>query len=147
MNLILPFKAQLNAQAYGHMIQEFNVELVEMYSELYDLRTEDINNGTVKRTKTKLLQINELARNCIDCAQEVTKVIYAVDEDSKYDYLQAVLNMELQCASKYSKLLENDPEAMIKNLQLSMDSYGKARKFIDGYKRVKKLNSDADLTE
>ena len=38
LSLILPMKEMLNPQAYGHLIQEFNVELVEMYAELYDLR-------------------------------------------------------------------------------------------------------------
>lgn len=45
MSLILPLKEQLNPQAYAHLIQEFNVELVEMYAELYDMRAEDITKG------------------------------------------------------------------------------------------------------
>jgi len=100
-------------------MQEFNVELVEIYAELYDLRNEDLTNGTAKRTKAKLLQLNEYARKCIECAQDVTKVIYAIDDEGKFDYLQAVLNMELQCASKYSKLMESDTAISIQNLQKS----------------------------
>ena len=66
-----------------------------MYAELYDLRQEDITEGRVKRNKARVLQLNEYARNCIQCSRAVTKVIYEIDEDSKFDYLQAVLNMEL----------------------------------------------------
>ena len=55
INLILPLKSELNPQAYGHMMQEFNVELVEIYSELFDLRTEDITKNDVKRTKARVV--------------------------------------------------------------------------------------------
>ena len=41
----------LNPQAYANILQEFNVELVEMYSELYDLRKDDMDKNRVKRTK------------------------------------------------------------------------------------------------
>lgn len=95
LNLIEPIMVDLNPQAYGHVLQEFNVELVEMYSELYDLRKEDMDKNKVKRTKKTIKQLNDLARKTIECSKEVTKVIYAAEEDSKYDYLQAVLNMEL----------------------------------------------------
>lgn len=54
LSLILPLKQLLNPSAFGHMIQEFNVELVEMHAELYDLRHEDLEKGTVKRSKAKL---------------------------------------------------------------------------------------------
>ena len=43
----------------------------------------------------------------------MTKVIYAMEDDTKFDYLQAVLNMELQCASKYAKLAESNIEVAI----------------------------------
>ena len=95
LNLILPLKSELNPQAFAYMIQEFNVELVEIYAELYDLRNEDMTKGTVKRTKAKLIELNGLAKSCIETSKEVTKVIYAIEDEAKYDYLQAVLNMEL----------------------------------------------------
>ena len=85
----------LNPQAYGNLLQEFNVELVEMYAELYDLRKDDLDKNRVKPTRAKIVQLNDYARKTIECSKAVTKVIYAIDEDSKYDYLQAVLNMEL----------------------------------------------------
>lgn len=70
-----------------------------------------------------MVQLNELAKSCIHCSREVTSVIYKIDDDGKFDYLQAVLNMELQCASKFSKLIEADPAVSIQNLQESMSSY------------------------
>ena len=66
-----------------------------MYAELYDMRHDDIAKHGVKRTKAKVVQMNELANKVITCSKEVTKVIYALDDDGKFDYLQAVLNMEL----------------------------------------------------
>ena len=80
-------KSELNPQAYGHYIQEFNVELVEMYAELYDMRSEDITKHGVKRTKAKVVQMNELARKVIDISRAVTKVIYEIEDEAKFDYL------------------------------------------------------------
>ena len=55
--------------------------------------------------------------------------------------------MELQCASKNAKLVEQDPDIMIANLQESIKSYKAARKFINDYKTAKSFNSDADMKE
>jgi len=76
-------------------MQEFRVELVEIYAELYDLHKDDLDKNRVKRTKARIVQLNDLARKTIECSKEVTKVIYAIEENTKFDYLQAVLNMEL----------------------------------------------------
>ena len=123
------------------------MELVEVYAELYDMRKEDLEKSRVKKTKARIIETNNLARKCIECSREVTKVIYAIDEDSKYDYLQAVLNMELQCASKFAKLIESDTGVAIANLQESIKSYTAARNFINAYKTCKKIASDADMKE
>ena len=89
------------------------MELVEIYAELFDMKTEDLMKGTVKRSKKSIKEVNDLARNTIECAKEVSKVIYKTEDDSKFEYLQAVLNMELQCASKYAKLIETDIDVAI----------------------------------
>lgn len=123
------------------------MELVEIFAELYDLRTEDLSKGTVKKSKAKIVQLNELAKNCIETSKEVTMVIYAIEDETKYDYLQAVLNMELQCASKYAKLVEADYPTGIQNLRESIKSYTAARKFINDYKVAKKINSDSGMKE
>ena len=147
LQLLEPLTVDLNPQAYGHLMQEFNVELVEIYAELYDLRKDDLDKNRVKRTKARIVQLNDLARKTITCSKAVTKVIYAIEESTKFDYLQAVLNMELQCASKYAKLVENDHDVAIENLQESIKSYSAARKFINDYKTAKKIATDADLSE
>ena len=121
--------------------------MVEIYAELYDLRNEDMTKGTVKRTKAKVVELNGLARSCIETSKEVTKVIYAIEDEAKFDYLQAVLNMELQCASKYAKLVENDTEISIQNLKESIKSYTAARKFINDYKVAKKIKTDSEMKE
>ena len=55
--------------------------------------------------------------------------------------------MELQCASKFAKLVESDPNIAISNLQKSIESYSAARKFINDFKTFKKFGSDAELSE
>lgn len=126
---------------------EFNVELVELYAETFDLKTEDLMQGKTKKTKKTIGVVNDLARKVISCSKDVTKAIYKVEEASKFDYLQVVLNMELQCASKYAKLVESDPNIAISNLQKSIESYSAARKFINDFKTFKKFGSDAELSE
>ena len=123
------------------------MELVEIYSELYDMRKDDIDMNRVKKTKARIVETNDLARKCIECSRSVTKVIYAIEDDSKFEYLQAVLNMELQCASKFAKLVEKDPLVAMANLQESVKAYTAARNFINAYKTAKKLSSDADLNK
>lgn len=145
--MLEPLKNELNPQAYAHLIQEFNVELVEIYAELYDLRKEDLDKGKVKTTKKTVLAVNDLARKTIDTSRVVVKVIYAIEDEAKFDYLQAALNMELQCASKYAKLVESNMDVAIQNLQESIKSYAAARNFINEYKTAKKIASDADMTE
>eukprot|EP00353_Schmidingerella_taraikaensis_P014910 CAMPEP_0185619514 /NCGR_PEP_ID=MMETSP0436-20130131/50826_1 /TAXON_ID=626734 ORGANISM="Favella taraikaensis, Strain Fe Narragansett Bay" /NCGR_SAMPLE_ID=MMETSP0436 /ASSEMBLY_ACC=CAM_ASM_000390 /LENGTH=82 /DNA_ID=CAMNT_0028259049 /DNA_START=527 /DNA_END=772 /DNA_ORIENTATION=+ len=55
--------------------------------------------------------------------------------------------MELQCASKFSKLIEADVAVSIQNLRESLNSYSKARSFINDYKKAKKIATDADMKE
>ena len=83
-----------------------------MYAELYEMRREDLDKGKVKRTKKSIKQMNDLARNVITSAKTVTAFIYAIpaDDKARFEYLQGLLNMELQCASKYAKLVETDHE-------------------------------------
>ena len=54
LTLIEPLKRDLNPQAYGNYLQEFNVELVEIFAELYDYRREDIDKKRVQPTKALL---------------------------------------------------------------------------------------------
>ena len=71
--------------------------MVEMYAELYEMRKEDIDKGTVKRTKKNIKQLNDLARSVIECAKTVTAFIYSIpaDDKARFEYLQGLLNMEL----------------------------------------------------
>ena len=64
--LLEPLKGELNPQAYAHLIQEFNVELVEIYAELYDLRKEDLDKGKVKMNKKNVAALNLLGHKTID---------------------------------------------------------------------------------
>ena len=53
--------------------------------------------------------------------------------------------MELQCASRYGKIIEPDFDKAIENLTNSRDSYKRARDFVEEYKKKKEFKSDAEL--
>lgn len=53
--------------------------------------------------------------------------------------------MELQCAQKYTKIIETDMKELIKNHAKALKCYQVVRNFVDEYKKFKKIDKDSDL--
>ena len=70
-----------------------SVELCDIFSEIYELRNMDIDEGKVKRTKQRVLEVNAVARKCIYYSQILCDTVYKSED--KFGFVQAVLNMEL----------------------------------------------------
>ena len=87
-------KRDLNPQAYSNFIQEFQVEFTEIYGDLYEYKFADIESGKVKKTKKRINELNSLLRTSIENAREVTTALSS-NEENKYEYLTAIVNMEL----------------------------------------------------
>ena len=83
----------MNPNVYQNYVQEMSVELCDMYSEIYELRNMDLDEGKVKRTKARVLEINAIARHCIKYSNILCETVYASED--KFGFVQAVLNMEL----------------------------------------------------
>ena len=103
----------------------------------------DIDEGKVKRTKARVLEVNAVAKKCIYYSQILCDTVYKSEE--KFGFVQAVLNMELQCASKYAKLVEKDTMSHIENLKMAVKSYENARKFLNEYKAEKKFKTNEEM--
>ena len=116
-----------------------------MYGELYDDRLADLEAGKVKKTKKRINELNTLLRDSIENATAVAKTLTASEE--KFDYLQAILNMELSCASRYGKITETEIDKGIENMKNSLAAYKRARLYVDDYKKKKEFKSDKELED
>ena len=143
IDLLTPLQEELNPNVYQNYVQEMSVELCDIYSEIYELRNMDLDEGKVKRTKARVLEVNAIARNCIKYSHILCTTVY--ESDDKFGFVQAVLNMELQCASKYSKIVEKDPMDHIENLKNAVKAYERAQKFLDEYKEHKKFTTNEEM--
>ena len=74
----------------------------EIYGDIFDLHWNAIAQGQVKPTKKRQAEANAACLAQIEHAKFVSASIYKSAD--KFEYLQAVLNMELQAASRYTKL-------------------------------------------
>ena len=84
-----------------------------------------------------------MCNKSIENAKYVTETIYKSDD--KFAYVQAVMNMELQAASRYTKIFCNTPEEQVENMKLALRSYEKVRSFVNQLKTSKNAAKDADV--
>ena len=99
----------------------------------------------MKKTKKRIAELNSLLKTSIENAREVCDVLSK--HEDKFDYLQAILNMELHTASRYGKIIESDFDKAIENFKNSLETYKRARAFVEEYKKKKEFKSDEELEE
>ena len=56
-----------------------------MYGEMYERRCTDIETGRVKKTKKRILELNQLLRDSIENARAVTTALNKYED--KFEYL------------------------------------------------------------
>lgn len=105
--MIEPLRQLLNPNSYYVLIQEMSAELAETYSFKFDLLYEPLSEGKQKATKRIKAECNAACLKSIEHAKYVVDTIYK-SEDDKFEYVQAVINMELQAASRYTKIFPVD---------------------------------------
>lgn len=110
-----------------------SAELTEIFADLHDLKIMQIQSGKVKPSKRRSKEINEACQNSITHALKVAEYITAAAD--KWDYVQAYLNMTLQAASKYTKLICATKEESIQNHKHALDCYQKAKKFTSDFQK------------
>ena len=83
----------MNQNSFFTLNQELSAELSEVYSSRFELIYEAIQSGKQKATKKIKTECNELCSKSIENARFVAETIYKSDD--KFDYIKAVMNMEL----------------------------------------------------
>ena len=69
IDLLTPLQEELNSNVYRNYVQEMCVELCEIYSEVYELRNMDLEEGRVKKTKARVLELNYAGKKTIEYSQ------------------------------------------------------------------------------
>lgn len=81
-------------------------------------------------TKKIKAEANECGKKCIEHSRYVVDTIYK-SEDDKFEYVQAVINMELQMASRFTKLFPADTKEQVENMKQALQAYERARSFVN----------------
>jgi len=70
-------------------------------------------------TKKVKAETNECGRRCIEHSRYVVDKIYK-SEDDKFEYVQVVINMELQTASRFTKIFPADTKEQVENMKQAL---------------------------
>jgi len=125
-------QSELNPNTYQVRMMEFGAELSEIYGELYEL---EIN----KKTKT-MDRLNHLSDKSIENGDVFLKIVYPKeDPDDKFEYVQAMINLELNAGSKLTKYITAEPRDRVGKTKEALDRYTKLDKYIQQYYSWKKI--------
>jgi hypothetical protein len=86
-------RSALNPNSFYAQNQELSAELSEVYSSKFELIYDALQSGKQKATKKVKTECNELCQKSIENARFVAETIYKSDD--KFEYIKAVMNMEL----------------------------------------------------
>jgi hypothetical protein len=111
--------------------------LADCYGCLFDIRYEDLNSGKMKMSPESVFECNQWASLSIENAMYVCKTFYETTDADKQEYLQAIFNMELGSATKYSKIFQPDQKAYIENLKNSLGCYKRSIAYAQAYMKDK----------
>ena len=79
-------------------MMEFGAELSDIYNDLYKIE--------INKKKKNINRINELAMKSIENGNVFTDIIYTKDDPEEiFEYVQTMLNLELNTASKLTKII------------------------------------------
>lgn len=87
ISIILPCREDLNEKTYLHILQEFALELADVYGCLFDIRYEDLNKGEIKMSPESVFECNQWASLSIENAMYVSKTFYTTTDADKQEYL------------------------------------------------------------
>ena len=113
------------------MWQELSVELSEILQEMFDQKYEELKAQKKMPKSSAFKAMNSLGSAAIDYAQQVIKSLMAKEE--KYEYVQALLNLQFLVARVYGKIFEKEKEKIIANMKESLNMYMKIREFLKEY--------------
>ena len=95
---------------------EFGAELSDAYSDLYEYE--------LKKAKKSAEKLNEYALKSIKNGDAFTSIVYKKeDQADKFEYVSTMLNLELNKASKLSKLIVYEDQQRINMIKESLNVY------------------------
>lgn len=107
-----------------------SAELSDIYSTKFDHIYDGLTEGKTKMTKKIKEEANKTAKKCIEHSRYVVDTIYK-SEDDKFEYVPAVINMELQMASRFTKIFPADTKEQVENMKGALEAYERVRKFVN----------------
>lgn len=143
IDLLEPMRNLINPNSYYTLITEMAAELSDIYSTKFDQIYDGLTQGRTKMTKKVKAEANECARKCIEHSKYVVDTIYK-SEDDKYEYVPAVINMELQSASRWTKIFPVDTKEQVENMKRALEAYERVRKFVNEFRKFSKVGSDKE---
>ena len=71
-----------------------------------------------------------------------TDILYKKeDPEERFEYVQTMLNLELNSGSKYTKLITADPKERVQFTKMALERYQKLDSYIRDYLSFKKISS------
>ena len=108
LELLEPLQTELNPNTYQVRMMEFGAELSDIYGDLYELE--------VANPKKSMQKLNLYALKSIENGTVFTCLVYPKDDPAdKFEYVQTMLNLELNAGSKLTKLITADPKKRVSN--------------------------------
>ena len=92
-----------------------SVELSEILQEMFDHKYEELKAQKKMPKSSAFKVMNGLGSAAVDYAQQVIASLMAKEE--KYEYVQALLNLQFLVARVYGKLFEKEKEKIIANMK------------------------------
>lgn len=118
---------------------EIEVELSDIFSGMFDIKYEAIKNAAKAPKKSEVEELNSLGFKSVHYSQHVVELI--VKREEKYDYVQAIMNLELSAARIYSRLYDKAKPVQLKYLDSSYRQYEKLNKFMETYMKESNISN------
>lgn len=141
--LLQPLVDLLNHNSYYNLIQEMSAELSEIYTAKFQMIFEPIEAGQKKATKKAKAECNKACKLSIQNAKFVVDSVYKSDD--KFEFVQAVINMELNIASRYTKIFPEDMKEQVENMKAALVAYERLRKFVTDFRKHKNATTDKEV--
>lgn len=142
IDLLQPICDSINHNSYYNLIQEMAAELSEIYTAKFSMLYDPVEQGKKKATKKLKAECNLACRKSIEYSKFVCDSIYKSDD--KYEFVQAVINMELNASSRWTKIFAEDLKEQVQNMKNAYEGYERLRKFVNEFKKSKNCAKDED---
>ncbi|CDW81364.1 kif1-binding protein homolog [Stylonychia lemnae] len=135
----------INPKAYEVQVIELEAELSDIFSSMFDIKYDEIKQSPKAPKKADFDELNQIGQRSIYYSHDVVEIIMKKEE--KFDYLQAVVNIQLSVARIYSKLYDKSKQKQVQYLESSFREYEKLKKFTIEFMKEKNITSPKDLPQ